>query len=144
MAALQPAEPAKPKPPEPAPTLAQPDEVAWQRIASSTDAVDFESFARVFPDSVDKAEADAKAKSLGAKTEPKTAALEPAPPLTLQQDSAEISSFITGPYLLNPRRNTSDFAQLYADVVDYWGKANTKLSAVVSDKLSYFKTCLSG
>jgi hypothetical protein len=139
MAALQPAEPAKPKPPEPAPTPAQPDEVAWQRIASSTDAVDFESFARVFPDSVHKAEADAKAKSLRAQTEPKTAALEPAPSPTLQQDSAEISSFVTGPYLLNPRRNTSDFAQLYADVVDYWGKANTKLSAVVSDKLTYFK-----
>ena len=127
-----------PKPtPEPAPPA--PDEVAWQRIASSTDAVDFESFARAFPDSVHKAEADAKAKSLGTKTELKTAALEPAPSPTLRQDSVEISAFITGPYLLNPRRNTSDFEELYADVVDYWGKANTKLSAVVSDKLSYFK-----
>jgi hypothetical protein len=78
IAALEPAPPEKPKPPEPAP--AGPDEVAWQRIVASTDPVDFESFARFFPDSVHKTEAEAAATSLRAKAQAKTAALEIAPP----------------------------------------------------------------
>jgi Caspase domain len=56
------------------------DEAAWQRIASSTDPVDFESFGRFFPDSAHKAEAEAKAQSLRTKAEPKAAVLEPEPP----------------------------------------------------------------
>ena len=52
-----------------------PDQAAWERIGASTDPVDFESFARVFPDSAHKAEADAKAKSLRPKAEPHVAAL---------------------------------------------------------------------
>jgi len=58
-----------------------PDEAAWLRIAKSTDPVDFESFGRFFPNSARKAQADAKAKSLRAKSAPKVAALEP-PPLS--------------------------------------------------------------
>jgi uncharacterized membrane protein len=58
---------AKPKPP--------PDEVEWQRIASSSDAENFENFVRAFPDSSHKADAQAKALSLRPK-----AALPPAKP----------------------------------------------------------------
>ena len=56
--------------------VVQPDETAWQRIAGSSDPVDFESFARMFPDSRHRAEANAKVSAL------RTAKLEPAVPAT--------------------------------------------------------------
>jgi formylglycine-generating enzyme required for sulfatase activity len=55
----------------PAPNPVSPDDLAWQRIASSGDPADFESFSRLFPESGHRAEAEAKAKSL------RLAALEP-------------------------------------------------------------------
>jgi uncharacterized membrane protein len=55
-------EQAKPKP--------APDEVEWQRLASSTDAADFESFVRTFPESSHRVEAQTKAQSLRPKAEP--------------------------------------------------------------------------
>jgi phosphate transport system substrate-binding protein len=70
IAALEPAERALPKP---EPAIAA-DEAAWQRIASSSDPLDFDSFIRMFPDSAHRAEADAKGSA------PRTAKLEPAVP----------------------------------------------------------------
>lgn len=41
-----------------------PDELAWLGISRSTDPLDFESFARLFPDSPRRADAEARAKAL--------------------------------------------------------------------------------
>jgi uncharacterized caspase-like protein len=56
--------------PQPAPPPPPPGELAWKRIAASNDPADFDSFARMFPDSAHKADADAKAASLRPKTPP--------------------------------------------------------------------------
>jgi hypothetical protein len=93
----------------------------------------------VFPDSAHKAEADAKAKSLRTQAETKTTALEHRPPQVPEHDDAEISSFIKDTYLPNPGREASDFARIYANNVDYWGKGSVALTVIIPEKLSYFR-----
>jgi hypothetical protein len=116
-----------------------PDETAWQRIVTSSDPVDFESFGRLFPDSAHKAEADARAKSHRTQAETEAAALDHDPLQAPEHDYAEISSFIKDTYLPNPGRDASDFTRIYADVVDYWGKGRVTLSAIIPEKLGYFR-----
>jgi phosphate transport system substrate-binding protein len=98
LAALQAATPEAPQH-EPA---VQTDEAVWQRIARSSDPVDFESFVRMFPDSAHRAEAEAKVSTL------RTAKLEPAAP----ESPATISS-ITGAGATSPYPIYAKWADAY-------------------------------
>jgi WD40 repeat protein len=62
--------------PELPPKTVSPDEVTWNRMAASTDATDFDSFVRLFPNSPHAAEAAARAASLRS-GQTKVARLEP-------------------------------------------------------------------
>jgi formylglycine-generating enzyme required for sulfatase activity len=67
----------------PTPNPVSPDDLAWRRIANSSDPVDFESFSHLFPESGHRAEAEAKAKSLRvAVLEPPKKTPEPQPVTT--------------------------------------------------------------
>ena len=66
-----------------------PDEDTWARIAGSSDAADFESFARIFPDSPHRSEAEARAKAL---REPGTAVAAVSP----QAPSLEAATRLPG------------------------------------------------
>jgi hypothetical protein len=65
--------------------------------------------------------------------------LEHGPPQVPEHDQAEISSFIKDTNLPNPGREASDFARIYANVVDYWGKGSVALTVIIPEKLSYFR-----
>jgi TPR repeat protein len=70
------AEPSARPVPAPVPALAA-DEEAWRRISASNDAADFEGFARIFPNSAHRDEAESRARALGAGHASTVAALPP-------------------------------------------------------------------
>ena len=81
------------------------DEAAWQRIAASIDPLDFESFARIFPDSAHRAEAETRTKELRQKAELKVAALPPKAVATPPEIGSEAGTAIL---YEEPLKGTSD------------------------------------
>jgi TPR repeat protein len=84
--------------PSPAKTL---DEEMWAQIASSGDAADFESFARIFPDSPHRAEAESKAKALREAADTEVAAAPVAPPDVSTVPATECDRLAASSYALD-------------------------------------------